>query len=119
MIPSRKTRGRQSWQALRTCSTTSFPSAISHGERLSQAFEKAQGSTPVIVTKNNTPTAVIISPEEYKRLAEVEENLYLLGLAIERLDANEGKKRLTEKEVMEHLGITEEDIENADEVEFE
>ena len=28
-------------------------------------------------------------------------------------------KRLTEKEVMEHLGITEEDIENADEVEFE
>ena len=81
--------------------------------KASQAFEKAQGSTPVIVTKNNTPTAVIISPEEYKRLAEVEENLYLLGLAIERLDANEGKKRLTEKEVMEHLGITEEDIENA------
>lgn len=87
--------------------------------KASQVFEKAQGGTPVIVTKNNAPAAVIVSPEEYKRLAEVEENLYLLGLAIERLEANKGKKLLTEKEVMEHLGITEEDIANADEVEFE
>ncbi len=87
--------------------------------KASQAFDRARSGNPVIVTKNNTPTAVILSPEEYKRMAEVEEDLYLLGLAIERLDANEGKALLTEQEVMDHLGITEEDIQDAGEVEFE
>ena len=56
--------------------------------KASQAFERASNGSRVIVTRNNTPTAVIVSPEEYKRRAEAEENLYLLSLAIERLEAN-------------------------------
>lgn len=87
--------------------------------KASQIFEKASGNTPVIVTRNNTPTAVILSPEEYRHLAEAEENLHLLGLAMERLEANKGKKLLTREEVMADLGITEEDVANAGEVEFE
>ena len=87
--------------------------------KASQAFEKASGSTPVIVTRNNKPTAVILSPEEYRYLAEAEENLHLLGLAMERLEANEGKELLTREQVMADLGLTEEDVEDAGDVEFE
>ncbi len=87
--------------------------------RASQAFEKARGGNPVIVTKNNTPAAVILSPEEYKRLAEVEEDLYLLGLALERLEANEGKPGIPFEKVLEDLGLTEEDLDAMEDVEFD
>lgn len=87
--------------------------------KASQAFDRARSGNPVIVTKNNTPTAVILSPEEYKRMAEVEEDLYLLGLAIERLDANEGKAGIPFEEVLDHFGLTMEEIDAMDDVEFE
>lgn len=89
--------------------------------KASQAFEKASNGTPVIVLRNNTPTAVIISPEEYRRLAEAEENLYLLGLALERLEANEGKELIPFETILAEHGITQEELDAIpdEDVEFE
>lgn len=90
--------------------------------KASQIFEKASGNTPVIVTRNNTPAAVILSPEEYRYLAEAEENLHLLGLAMERLEANEGKdlsEFATFDEVLAEHGLTREDLDAMEDVEFD
>ncbi len=87
--------------------------------KASQAFERASNGSPVIVTRNNTPTAVIVSPEEYKRLAEAEENLYLLSLAIERLEANEGKEPIPFKDVLAKQGLTLAEVDAMEDVEFD
>lgn len=87
--------------------------------KASQAFDKASNGKPVIVLKNNSPAAVIVSPEEYRRLAEAEENLYLLGMAIERLEANKGKELIPFEEVLAEHGITQEELDAMEDVELE
>ena len=37
-------------------------------------FDRLRTEKRLIVLKNNQPSAVILSPEEYERLAEIEEN---------------------------------------------
>lgn len=57
----------------------------------SRIFDRLRTERQLIVLKNNAPTAVILSPEEYQRLAEIEEDYRLLLLAQERI-ANGGPK---------------------------
>lgn len=53
------------------------------------------------------------------RLSEIAENYFLLTEAQERLKNNKGKKNLSFEEVMQNYGLTEEDIENAEDLEIE
>lgn len=85
----------------------------------SRIFDRLNTEKQLIVLKNNVPTAVIISPEEYIRLSEIAEDHYLMTEAQERLKNNEGKKALSLDEVMQSFGITGEDIENAEDIELE
>lgn len=85
----------------------------------SKIFDRLNNERQLIVLKNNVPSAVIISPEEYIRLSEIAEDYYLLTEAQMRLNNNEGKKALSFGEVMQSCGITEEDIENAEDLETE
>lgn len=87
--------------------------------KASQTFARVADDTPVIVLKNNAPIAVITSPSEYSRLAQIEEDYYLLAEALERLARNEKPESLSFDEVMAEYGITDDDIDSADEVEFE
>ena len=57
--------------------------------------------------KNNQPSAVILSPEEYSRLTEIEEDYYLLLEANRRLEENQTKVSM--ESVMENLRIDEAD----------
>lgn len=41
-------------------------------------FDRLHSEKELIVLKNNQPSAVILSPEEYTRLTEIEENYFLL-----------------------------------------
>jgi PHD/YefM family antitoxin component YafN of YafNO toxin-antitoxin module len=69
---------------------------------------------------SNAPSAVILSLEEYMRMAEAEEDMHLLQLAQERIEENEGPlNTLSETEAMVSLGITEEAIEHAADLEIE
>ena len=44
----------------------------------SKIFDRLHDEKELIVLKNNQPSAVILSPEEYTRLTEIEEDYYLL-----------------------------------------
>lgn len=87
--------------------------------KASRAFAKVAGGVPVIVVKNNAPTAVITSPEEYARLTAIEEDYLLLNEAFDRLSKNEGRPAVPLEEVLSRHGITQADLSAADEVEFD
>lgn len=85
----------------------------------SKIFDRLSSEKQLIVLKNNVPSAVIISPDEYIRLSEIAEDYFLLTEAQERLKNNKGKKNVSYEEVMQNYGLTEEDIENAEDLEIE
>jgi len=82
-------------------------------------FDRVKTERQLVVLKNNAPSAIILSPEEYERLAEIEENYYLLSVAESRMKGEWRARTIREDEVMNRLGITNEDIENAEDVELE
>lgn len=81
-------------------------------------FDRLHTENRLIVLKNNKPAAVILSPEEYERLNEIEENYTLLLEASRRMAENKISEK-TMKTVMSDLGITEEELAKAEEPEFE
>ncbi|MCR5502599.1 MAG: type II toxin-antitoxin system Phd/YefM family antitoxin [Lachnospiraceae bacterium] len=81
----------------------------------SRIFDRLRTERHLIVLKNNQASAVIISPEEFERLSEIEENYVLLIEAQRRLEANEGNPGISMSEVMQGLGITNEEIDSAKE----
>lgn len=89
--------------------------------KASQIFDRLASERELIVLKNNVPAAVILSPEEYQNLREKLIDLELYAEAMERLDRFEksGEKALSFAEFMAEVGITEEDLENEEEPEFE
>lgn len=85
----------------------------------SRIFDRLHTESQLVVLKNNAPAAVILSPEEYTRLTEMEEDYRLLMLAQERLASADPKKLRSMETVMEDLGITQEEIDAAEDVEIE
>ena len=49
-------------------------------------FDRLHSEKELIVLKNNQPSAVILSPEEYTRLTEIEEDYFLLLEANRRIE---------------------------------
>lgn len=84
-----------------------------------QVFDRLRNEPQLVVLKNNVPAAILLSPDEFSRLAEIEENYRLLMLAQERLENNNLSNARSEADVMTRLGISEEATENAEDVEIE
>lgn len=72
-------------------------STLNHGGA-SKTLEQVSDGNPVVVLKNNQPAAVIITPSDYTRLTEAEEDFALYQEAMERLQHDNGH-RLTREEV--------------------
>ena len=87
--------------------------------RAKKIFKRAKVEGKLVVLKNNAPEAVILSPEEFKRMSEIEEDYYLLTLAQERLANDNIKNAIPLEEVMRDLGISREDVDAAEELEIE
>lgn len=85
----------------------------------SRIFDRLRSEPQLIVLKNNQPSAVILAPEEYTRLTEIEENYRLLLEANKRLAANKEKDAIPAAEVMKYFGITETELEEMEEPEIE
>ena len=85
----------------------------------SKIFDRLRTERQLIVLKNNTPSAVILSPEEYERLAEIEEDYQLLLLAQERISRGSLDRVVSFHEAMANLGISETDLNEAEDVEIE
>lgn len=82
----------------------------------SRIFDRLRTEKQLVVLKNNAPSAVILSPDEYARLAEIEEDYALLLEANERLENNKDKNTISFNEAMNVLNITEEDLDHAEDV---
>lgn len=85
----------------------------------SRIFDRLRSEPELVVLKNNQPSAVILAPDEYTRLAEIEENYALLLEATRRLVANEGKTTIPDADVMKYLGIADADLEEVEDLEIE
>ena len=77
--------------------------------KAAQIFDRLRTEKELIVLKNNQPSAVILSPEEYTRLLE----------ANGRLEANGDKPGISFTNVLNDLGISESDLDDAEEVAIE
>ena len=81
-------------------------------------FDRLHSESQLVVLKNNQPAAVILSPSEFQRLSEIEEDYLLLREAMERLSTNTAPTTPMD-DVMRELGITEEALDAAEDVGIE
>lgn len=82
-------------------------------------FDRLHSEKELIVLKNNQPSAVILSPEEYFRLTEIEEDYFLLLEANKRIEENGSKPARSMECVMENLGISEDELIEMEDVDIE
>ena len=84
----------------------------------SRIFDRLHNENQLIVLKNNQPAAIILSPSEFQRLSEIEEDYTLLLEATRRLKENSSSTSSRE-DVMSELGISEADLAAAGDVVME
>lgn len=72
-----------------------------------------------VVMKNNTPECVLLSPEEYTKMADEINDAKLLNLANERMEKFDISQAIPAEDVYKKLGITEEDLTDYKDVEIE
>lgn len=75
-----------------------------------QIFDRLCTDRGLVVLKNGQPIAVALSPEEYTRLVEAEEDYKLTVEANRRLEENSQKPTIPFGDILEKLKICEEDL---------
>jgi PHD/YefM family antitoxin component YafN of YafNO toxin-antitoxin module len=95
-------------------------SDFSHGQA-SRIFGRIANEVPVTVLKNNRPVAMICTPEDYARFNELEEDNYLLQMALSRLENQKDEKPLTQQDIMRRYAITQSELDAIpdEDIEFE
>ena len=84
----------------------------------SRIFDRLHTESQLIVLKNNQPAAIILSPSEFQRLSEIEEDYTLLLEATKRLK-EDSSSTSSREELMSELGISEADLAAAGDVVME
>ena len=84
----------------------------------SRIFDRLHNENQLSVLKNNQPAAIILSPSEFQRLSEIEEDYTLLLEATRRLKENSSSTSSRE-EVMSELNISEAELAAAGDVVIE
>lgn len=84
----------------------------------SKIFDRLRTERQLVVLKNNAPSAIILSPEEYERLSNIEEDYSLLLLAQERIENGGLEQTIPFHEAMADLGISETEIDEADDLDI-
>ena len=82
-------------------------------------FEEVKHSGSKVVMKNNEAEVVLVSPEEYLRMMDQLEDYKLMETSLERLSHYDPEKVIPAEQVWAELGLTNEEMEAAGEVEFE
>ena len=82
-------------------------------------FEDVKQSGAKVVMKNNAAECVLLSPEEYVRLIDELNDARLLALANERLAKADPASLISEAEMLQRLGVKEEELAEFDEVDIE
>ena len=84
----------------------------------SRIFDRLHTENRLIVLKNNQPAAIILSPSEFQRLSEIEEDYTLLLEATRRLK-EDSSSTSSREEVMSELNISESELAAAGDVVIE
>jgi len=84
----------------------------------SRIFDRLHTENRLIVLKNNQPAAIILSPSEFQRLSEIEEDYTLLLEATRRLK-EDSSSTYSREEVMSELNISESELVAAGDVVIE
>lgn len=84
----------------------------------SRIFDRLHTENQLVVLKNNQPAAIILSPAEFSRLSEIEDDYMLLLEAAKRL-ANDTAPATPMEDVMKELGICDDDLASAEDVVIE
>lgn len=82
-------------------------------------FQEVKQSGAKVVMKNNTPECVLLSPQEYVKLIEEINDARLLAVASERMKNYDPSDNIPADEVQRELGITDEELDGFEEVEFQ
>ena len=82
-------------------------------------FSDVRRTGAKVVMKNNAPECVLLSPEEYVQLMDAVNDAKLLTLAAERLDKFDPNAVVSSDEAYQHMGISDADLADYDEVELE
>lgn len=82
-------------------------------------FDRLHSEKELIVLKNNQPSAIILSPEEYARLTEIEEDYFLLLEANKHIEENGDNKTISFDSVMDNLGISENELLDSEDADIE
>ena len=82
-------------------------------------FDEVKRNGSKVVMKNNEAEVVLVPPEEYVQLMDKLEDYELMAIALERLNRYDPEKAIPEEQVWAELGITDEELDAAGEVEFE
>lgn len=82
-------------------------------------FEDVKTTGAKVVMKNNSAECVLLAPDEYVRIMDELNDARLVALAVIRLSHVGSVTLIPEEMVWERLGITDDDLNAAPEVEFE
>ena len=82
-------------------------------------FEDVKQCGAKVVMKNNVAECVLLSPDEYVKLMDELNDARLLAVASERMAHFNPDTLISEQEMNKRFGITDDDLANFDEVEFE
>lgn len=82
-------------------------------------FQEVKQSGAKVVMKNNAPECVLLSPQEYVKLIEEINDARLFAVASERMKNYDPSENIPADEVQHELGITDEELADFEEVEFE
>lgn len=86
--------------------STDYLSATALSKKTSATLDALErgDAEKLIILKNNTPKAVLLSMESYEAMEEEMEDLRLMALAMARLDSFDEKKALPHEFIMEKFG---------------
>ncbi|MCR5559028.1 MAG: type II toxin-antitoxin system Phd/YefM family antitoxin [Schwartzia sp.] len=104
--------------SLRSAIQNSVPISNFNKGMAGKIFADVRSNGPKVVIKNNNPECVLMSPEEYISILDEIADMKLLLLAKERTK-NAPKKIYRHGEVMKELGISEDDLKAAEDIEIE
>lgn len=96
-------------------SNTHMMSSLSRGGATA-VMEAARNGNPALVLKSNRPYRVITTVEDYERMSELEEDNFLLSMALARLE-NSGPI-ISDRLAYEELGIDLREIAEMEDVEI-
>ena len=84
-----------------------------------QIFSDVKASGSKVVMKNNAAEVVLVPPDEYIEIMDTINDYLLLTMAVERMSTYDPDTLISEEEMDRRLGITQEELDGAEEVEFE